>query len=147
MSNSMNIHNVSINIPFLSDNYLDSPTMQPIALTLSEIIPSLIDVIPLNIDISEFIDCDNKPDSIQIRFDGGEIINTDKINTLQILSQNFNNIEKISWDGPNFRKKMIFLQITNLYHMLIINMNDFKPNQHDNNYWYSYRIIEKIRLE
>jgi len=144
MSNPMNINNVSINIP--SFNYLDSPTMHPIALNLSEIFPSLTEVIPLNIDVSEFIDCDNTPDPIQIRFDGGEIIHTNKTNTLQILSQNFNNIEKISWDGPNFRKKMIFLQIANLYHMLIINMNDFKPNHHNNNYWYGYKIMEKIRL-
>ena len=158
----MNIHNVSITIP---ENRVDSPIVHPIALTLEETFSSLDEVIPLTIDyqndpdaiqipltmdISDYIDCQNELDAIQIRYKwSGEIIHTNKTHTLEILSRNFNDIAKISWDGPNFRKKLIFDQINNLYHILILNIDDFdytRSRLHNENYWYGYPIIDMIRL-
>ena len=146
MSNPMNIHNVSITIP---ENRVDSPIVHPIALVLEEIFPPLDEVIPLTMDISDYIDCKDEPDAIQIRDINGQIIHTNKTHTLEILSRNFNAIAKISWDGPNFRKKLIFDQINNLYHILILNNDDFDrtwSRVHNENYWYGYPIIDTIRL-
>jgi hypothetical protein len=146
MANPMNIHNLSITIP---EPRVNSPIVHPIALVLEETFPPLNEVIPLTMDISDYIDCKNEPDAIQIRYIHGQIIHTNKTHTLEILSHNFNDIAKISWDGPNFRKKLVFDKFNNLDYILILNIDDFNytwSRVHNENYWYGMPIIDMIRL-
>lgn len=112
-------------------------------------------------NITDYIDDINN--NIQIRFINGEIIETNKQNTLMILFTYLPDIIKISWEGPNFRKQAQFMigfdvenddlfnhfqieyDYTSLY-MIILNIDDIQPNTNNGSYWRSHRIYKVIKI-
>ena len=112
-------------------------------------------------NITDYIDDINN--NIQIRFINGEIIETNKQNTLMILFTYLPDIIKISWEGPNFRKQARFMigfdvenddlfnhfQIEYNYsslYMIILNIEDIQPNTNNGSYWRSHRICKVVKI-